>query len=160
MSANSPTTASARRPIAALLAHVLAEESQLSATTRNYLWHVPGSPLQSLKRLFAEQGRQIDRWINDLSARLGALGAACTGVTADAAAAETDDATVGVPAILERHEAIAAELREAVEALRNRDPDGDAVMLLSGLLEFHETSAWMLRLLLESPERSRIVPRK
>jgi starvation-inducible DNA-binding protein len=148
----------ARTTVGSILEKVLVHESRLAASTHAYLWRVRGSPLQSIKRLFAEQGRQIDRWLGEITTCARAVGVAAVtpedkndtveGVTAPRAAAAE---------LLARHEAIIRELRAALDAVSERDPEGDTATLLNGLLDFHETSAWMLRLLLESPEQSRVV---
>ncbi len=160
MNSNTPTPASKpRSTVRAVLESVLAQETHLAAVTRECSWRVRGSPLQSVKRLFAEQARQIDGWLTDLLACASALGVATRPAPLPAVEVASNAApgTGGAVAeMLARHEAAVAELREAVAALRHRDPNGEAVLLLNGLLEFHETSAWMLRLVLESPDQRRM----
>lgn len=145
-----------RRTVRAVLESVLEQETHLAALTREYSWKVRGAPLQSVKRLFAEQARQIEGWVGDLFACAKAVGvAAAPAMPREAAPVETAAASGGaVEEMLAHHERAVAELRQAVEALSQRDPHGEAVLLLNGLLEFHETSAWMLRTLLASPERA------
>lgn len=139
--------------LAAVFSRVVARESQLAAATAAYAWRVPGSPLLSVRRLFAEQGRQMQWWLSEIGSRAAALGVALKPAPGAGGAEAADNA---ITSILAQHEAVAEELRATLEELRARDPESDAVVLLDGLLEFHETSAWMLRLLLESPERSRM----
>jgi DNA-binding ferritin-like protein len=133
----------------------------LAATAHAFEWRVRGSPLQSIKRLFAEQSRQIDRWLGDVSQCAERVGVAAAAVAeAERAIERIDSGTaprIAAAELLDRHEALAAELRAAVKVLAERDPNNDAIPVLDGLLDFHETSAWMLRLLLETPERSRLV---
>jgi DNA-binding ferritin-like protein len=160
MNSDSPTlVAKARQTIASLIEHVLWEETRLAATARQFAWRVHGAPAQSLKRLFVEQGRQIERWLSDFAARLHAVGAAC--VSSGDGAGDGAEAPLAprsaTLALLEQHERLIAEVRAAHEAIAQKDPDGDAALLIAGLLEFHETSAWMLRLLLEAPERARVL---
>lgn len=152
---------STRAGIGAVLERVLLHESQLAASTREFMSRVRGSPMQSIKRLFAEQGRQIDRWVDEVGMCVRAIGGAVACATKGSAVDHDEfDPTapgVAVTSLLRRHEKAIRELRPVVEMLRTRDPNGDAASVLAGLLEFHETTAWMLRLLLESPERARVM---
>ena len=159
MSSDTPTFAGkARATLGAILMEVLREESQLAASLHRYAWRVRGSPLLSIKRLFAEQERQIDRWVTELGSRAQGIGLAALTPAAEGPEGEAPASPRAIVAeLLARHEAIIRELRSAVAAVAERDPDGDTATVLNGLLEFHETSAWMLRLLLESPERARVV---
>jgi DNA-binding ferritin-like protein len=161
MSTGSTTTAAPRSTIGAILQKVLSHESGLAATAHAFEWRVRGSPLQSIKRLFAEQSRQIDRWLGDVSQCAQRVGIAAAAVAQAERRIEAIDSgtapRVAASELLQRHEALAHELRASIDLLAERDPNNDAVPVLDGLLDFHETSAWMLRLLLETPERSRLV---
>ena len=157
MSLNSTIADKARFSLRTILENVFVQESRLAATTQGYAWRVRGSPLKSIRRLFAEQGRQVDRWVGEINKVVRAFGISTKADSIiEANGGDTAAPRDAVQELLARHEAIIAELRGAVEVLNERDPHGDAAALLGGLLEFHETSAWMLRLLLESPERARL----
>lgn len=137
-----PSRFTGRSPLSTVLERLLAEESRLAAVTRTYAWRVRGAPMASLNRLFAEQGRQIDQWMSDLADRAGDFGVA---LRRRPAAAGARARPAGISELVAGHEAIASELRETVRDLDAREPDGDAAFLLRGLLEFHETTLWMLR---------------
>jgi starvation-inducible DNA-binding protein len=160
---NSETSHSAAKPragLSAILEAVLRHESALAASLHDYEWRVRGSPLLSVKRLFAEQGRQIDRWVNELARSAGGLSAVTGGTVArsgEPLAADPAAPRVAVADLLARHEAAISELRVALDTVARSQPDGEPALLLSGVLEFHETAAWMLRLLLDSPARARMV---
>ena len=141
-----------------LLENVLVQESRLAATTREYVCRIRGSSVLSLRRLFTEQVRQLDRWLGRIAERVRGVVATQPAVTPTEAGSPGNDAAPreAVNALLARHEVIIVELRAAVEAVGDRGGD-EVAALLSQLLEFHETSAWMLRLLLESPERARVI---
>jgi DNA-binding ferritin-like protein len=161
MSTGSPASAKTRTTIGSILQIVLTHESRLAATAHEFEWRVQGSPLQSIKRLFAEQSRQIDRWLNDVSECARTLGVREAARELSGEDANSPDSGTAPRAaareLLLRHETIACELRGALDGAHDREANNDAAMLLGGLLEFHETSAWILRLLLESPERARVV---
>src|SRR5215212_2509340 len=77
MQSNSPIgiTDKARTSIARLLNHVLKEECFLLATTRDYRGSVTGPHLYSLHRLFDEQRRQLEQWLERVIERAKLLGA-------------------------------------------------------------------------------------
>lgn len=156
---SSHLTDKARELLGSVLKHVLVEESQLAAATQRYVWRVRGSPMLSLSRLVTEQGRQIERWVGELATQARTLGVGIGALRVSTATADTDASASPPPArsavaeLLTLHEGIASRLRSDVEALRERTGDtAPTLAVLTGLLEFHETTAWMLRLLLETPE--------
>lgn len=146
--------------VAALLEQVLTHESALAAATRDYVWRVRGSPLQSLKRLFTEQGRQIEHWLMALSEQAAAIGLESRDAqppeSTEPSSAPVAEGRRAVTELLSRHEGLARELDEALETLRRREMERTIEPVLTQLRDFHETSAWMLRLLLQSPEPARL----
>src|SRR6187549_2758610 len=62
----------ARAAVASILNHALAEELLLSSTTRDFSGTVPN--FHSLHRLFADQYRQLERWVDRLASCTWALG--------------------------------------------------------------------------------------
>jgi len=141
-----------------ILDQVLVGECSLWATTRDYRWNVSGPNLHSLHCLFDEQRRQLDFWLRKLLE--------CTRVSGLATPRELDlsgrEAGAGaslsrlephrmVGDLMARHERLARLLHADLAAL------GDRVMaeVLTWLREFHETSAWMLRILHDGPETAR-----
>ena len=148
-------TGKARDTLARILDHLLADECSLSATTRDYRWRVTGPNLYSLHRLFEEQRRQLDFWLDQLIERTRAVGLALTNGgernAPPSAAAEGLEPRGMIGDLLGRHEEMARMLRQDIERLG----DPATAQLLTRLLEFHETSAWMLRMLHDGPMASR-----
>lgn len=149
-------TRKARDTLARALNHILADEGSLSALTRDYRWRITRPHLYSLHRLFDEQRRQLDFWVDQVCARLRATGLAVIGDWR----APPDRASSGAPRteprsligdLLARHEAMARALRRDLAEL----VDPVTAQLLTRLIEFHETSAWMLRMLHDGPEVAR-----
>ena len=144
----------ARASLARILDHVLKEECFLLAKTQDYRGHVTGPNLYSLHRLFDEQRRQLDYWLERLIEQAKAIGSSKRGAAAQKPASSEAETTsgAGLPArtmigdLLTRHERIARQLRDDLERLA--DP-GTADLLLA-LVEFHETTAWMLRVVKNS----------
>ena len=148
-------TGKARETLARIIDHVLKDECSLSATTLDYRWKLTGPNLYSLHRLFDEQRRQLDFWLEKLiertkSAGLGVLGRVEIPPAAPAASNSGLPPRTLIGDLLMRHEEMAQRLRADIDAL----PDPATAELLTQLLEFHETSAWMLRMLHDGPDRA------
>lgn len=133
----------------------------LSETMRNYLARVTGPNFHSLFRLFGDQRRQVDRWLGEITARARAISSvAWVGVEEIAQSAK--DAVAAPKAVPPRnmvgellalHEGIAARLRAELAGCAG---DSATIDLLGRVVDFHETAAWMLRMVLQG----RDVPNK
>lgn len=138
-------TGKARETLAKILDHLLKDECSLSATTREYRWNVTGPNLYSLHRVFDEQRRQLDYWLDRVAERARAAGfpaGAPREEVASISGAGLPPRTM-IEDLMARHEALAQQLRADIERLG----DPATAELLTRLLEFHETTAWMLRML-------------
>ena len=143
---------------------LLADESVLYATTRDYHWNVTGPDFRSLHREFEEQYEQIAHWIDDVAERARAIGAGARGNWADLtkSARSSADAGIGLSAdhmlaeLLALHEDLVLQLRGDAEACTTRFKDIGTADFLTGLLEQHEKTAWMLRSQLETEEEEAI----
>lgn len=138
-------TGKARETLAKIIDHVLRDECSLSATTRDYRWNVTGPNLYSLHRLFDEQRRQLDYWLDRVIERARAVGFAGPirrEIEPPASGAGLPPRTM-IGDLLERHETLARQLRDDIERLA----DPATAEVLQRLVEFHETTAWMLRML-------------
>lgn len=141
-----------REQVLRLLGHALEEEVTLSATMRGILGRVTGAPFHSVYRLLGDQCRQIDQWLTEIGDRARAFGAA-TPVEATPApvsvASEGELSRHTLGELLALHEGIAGRLRAD---LATSAADAATSSLLGRLVDFHETTAWMLRMLLDGPE--------
>jgi len=149
-----------RLEVGQMLNLLLADESVLYATTRDYHWNVTGPDFRSLHREFEEQYEQIAHWIDDVAERARAIGAGARGNWADLAEAARLSADPGIdlPAehmlaeLLALHEDLIVQLRTDSEACATRYQDAGTADFLTGLMEQHEKTAWMLRAQLETEE--------
>ena len=145
----------ARQNLAAILNHALEEEVVLSTTMRRFLGRVTGPNFYSLYRLFGDQCRQIDRWLTEITDRAKSLGAVARAGAAEFTTAAAPGAGGQLPArnmvgeLLALHEGIAQRLRADLAACTTAQATAD---FLARLVEFHETTAWMLRMVLDGPE--------
>jgi len=147
-------TGKARASLVRILDHVLKEECFLLATTQDYRWNVTGPNLYSLHRLFDEQRHQLDYWLDRVIERAKSIGLSKRSVEKEAKRTEATKPGARLPArsmirdLLARHERIARHLRDDIARL----PDRATAELLQRLLEFHETTAWMLRMVHNGPD--------
>jgi starvation-inducible DNA-binding protein len=142
----------ARSNVAAILTHALAEELLLSSTTRDFYANFP--TFHSLHKLFAEQYRQLERWLDQLANRTWSMGAAAQGKMAELVGARcvnlserTSERTM-VGELLSLHEELAKRLEDDVQKCTQQLGDPATAAILRQLVEFHETTAWMLRTVL------------
>ena len=145
---NTRVTGQTRESLTRILDLVLKEEVFLLTTMREYRVSVTGPNLYSLRRLFDEQRHQLDYWLERVIERTKLIGGAKKASKVRQKKAEPElKLEANVPArsmigdLLTRHERMARRLREDIERL----PDAATADLLLRLVEFHETTAWMLR---------------
>jgi starvation-inducible DNA-binding protein len=147
--------AMARETLGRILENVLADECSLWRATREYRGNVCGPNLHSLHCLFDEQRRQLDFWLRKLLERTRGSGLvpecaldASDSKEADAASGLSLEPRRMVGDLLARHEKLARLLCADVAAVGDRA----LAEVLTRLREFHETSAWMLRILHDGPQ--------
>ena len=143
----------ARANVASILTHALAEELLLSSTTREFYVNVP--TFHSLHRLFADQYRQLEQWLDQLAQRTWSLGSAAHGPMEELASArcvhlrEWRPERTMIGELLGLHEELAKRLQDDVRKCSHQLGDPGTAEILRRLVEFHETTAWMLRMVLE-----------
>src|SRR4051812_25365820 len=94
---NSGITGRARDTFAKIIDHVLRDECSLAATTRDYRWNVTGPNLYSLHRLFDEQRKQLEFWLDQVVKCAQSVGVGSKLPVAEVArAAETASTASGV----------------------------------------------------------------
>jgi len=150
----------ARLEVGQMLNLILADESVLYATTRDYHWNVTGGNFRSLHLQFEEQYTQIAGWIDEVAERARSIGCGARGNWADLtkAARCSADPGIGLPAehmlseLLALHEEMIVQLRTDSEACGATFKDAGTADFLTGLMERHEKAAWMLRAQLETEE--------
>ena len=144
-----------RESLTRILDLVLKEEVFLLATMREYRGSVTGPNHYSLQRLFDEQRHQLGYWLDRVIERTKLIGGVKKAAKVRLKNAEPElKVGANVPArsmlgdLQSRHERMARRLREDIERL----PDAATAELLWRLVEFHETTAWMLRVVHSGPD--------
>jgi len=143
--------ASGRSAVAESLARLLGDTYVLQTKTQGYHWNVTGPSFHALHLLFGAQYDALSAAVDELAERLRALGhAAPVSLAALLKLASITEET-GVPAwqdmvrhLLEGHEA-AIQTARAVLAAGQEAKDDGTVDLVTGRIQDHEMTAWMLR---------------
>jgi starvation-inducible DNA-binding protein len=138
-------------PVADALGAVLADSFRLYVTTHGFHWNVQGPRFPTLHAMFEDQYRALWTALDEIAERIRALGHPAPGsVGAFAAAGTLPDhdgaltATAMLRALLDGHEALAAQCRAAL-ARPEVAADSASADLLTERQAAHEKAAWMLR---------------
>jgi starvation-inducible DNA-binding protein len=141
-----------RQAVVNILNTLLSDEFVLYAKTRNYHWNVTGPQFHDFHKFFEAQYEELDEVIDEVAERARALGGAeflkQTRLAEEDAAAV--DAKGMVASLLNDHEAIVRSLRKDLETCNSKHHDAGTSDFLTGLMEKHEKTAWMLRATAES----------
>ena len=134
------------------LCKTLADTVVLNTKTRNAHWNVTGPHFNHLHKLFEAQYADLAESIDEIAERIRALGAVAPGSLEEFSKlarlkeikGREEDGKFWISALLADHEAVVRGLREDVD---ETDKLGDAATsdFLTGLMEAHEKTAWMLR---------------
>jgi len=143
-----------------LLNQLLADEYVLYATTHDYHWNVTGPNFEGLHLLFETQYGQVHQLLDDVAERARAIGVGARGNWGELTKAARISAKPGeglsaeqmLMELLALHEGFAVQLRKDA-GHATRFGDIGTADFLTGLLEQHEKTAWMLRSHLQAAEK-------
>ncbi len=139
--------------VVAILNKLHADEFTLYVKTRNYHWNVTGAHFYDLHKFFESQYETLDEIIDEVAERVRSLGGVSLGSMSEfikltrikEQPGQFLQAQTMIQNLLENHEAIVRFLREDVETCANKHKDAGTSDFLTGLMEQHEKTAWMLR---------------
>jgi starvation-inducible DNA-binding protein len=142
-----------REKVIDILNTLLADEFLLYTKTRNYHWNVTGPQFNDLHKFFEAQYEALDDVVDAVAERVRALGGRAFGTLEEfRASARLGEKPGTVPAardmlasLLGDHEMLVRAVRGDVDAVTDRYHDVGTADFLTGLLEQHEKTAWMLR---------------
>lgn len=139
--------------VAHSLSKILADEFVLYTKTRKAHWNVEGPDFYNKHKFFEEQYNQLADIIDEVAERIRKLGhyapatlkqyLELTHLTEDDRG--KNDATTYIRALLADHESILIHLRENINNYATALKDAGTSDYITGLMETHETMAWMLR---------------
>jgi starvation-inducible DNA-binding protein len=136
-----------------LLSTILADEMTLYIKTRKFHWNVTGGSFMELHKLFQAQYTELEETIDQVAERIGKLGGKTIGTMQEyidnTRLIESPNVYPSqkemLKELLDDHEAIIAELRNDIEVCDAKNKDAGTTDFLTGVMEQHETSAWVLR---------------
>ena len=145
-----------REAVTEILTKALADEYVLYTKTRSYHWNVVGPHFNDLHKFFEEQYDQTAEDIDEIAERIRALGSKTVSTMTEFLQqtrleehpGKYPDSKSMVANLVSDHETIIRELRQDIVSC-NKHNDVGTEDFLTGMLEKHEKTAWMLRSVLE-----------
>ena len=138
---------------AELLSTILADEMTLYIKTRKFHWNVSGESFMELHKLYENQYKQLEESIDQIAERIGKLGQKTIGTMHEflslTSIKEHPDQNLSskgtLGELLKDHETVIIKLRKGVASSMDEYKDAGTADFLTGLMEQHETMAWVLR---------------
>ncbi len=136
-----------------ILATILSNEMTLYVKTRKAHWNVTGESFMELHKLFQNHYQQLEESIDEIAERIGKLGHKTIGTMSEFSKLATIKEYPGkyasskdmIKELLKDHETVIVELRKNIEDCAKKNNDVGTADYLTGLMEQHETIAWILR---------------
>lgn len=136
-----------------LLSVVLSDEMTLYVKTRKFHWNVAGESFMELHKLFEEQYNELEQTIDLVAERIGKLGGKAIGTMSEfiklSRIKENPNKYPNQKAMLTElltdHEILITELRKDIDKSAEENHDAGTADLLTGIIQQHETAAWVLR---------------
>jgi starvation-inducible DNA-binding protein len=132
------------------LSRILGRTFRLYVQTHGYHWNVEGPEFRQLHGLFEEQYQDLWNALDPIAERIRSLGAYAPGSIAElmklagGEAAPAQSAASMVDGLIEAHDALAADLREAIATAQDAG-DEPSVGMLTDRLQWHEQQLWMMK---------------
>ncbi|MBK7442389.1 MAG: DNA starvation/stationary phase protection protein [Chitinophagales bacterium] len=136
-----------------LLTKLLADEMMLYIKTRKFHWNVTGESFMELHKLYEQQYKQLESTIDEIAERIGKLGEKTIGTmkefeklsTIKESPGEYPETKKAIAELLHDHETLIIQLRKDVEEIADNTKDAGTADFMTGIMEEHETTAWILR---------------
>jgi starvation-inducible DNA-binding protein len=141
------------KEVATILNSLLADEYVLYTKTRNAHWNVEGKSFMELHKLFEGQYEALATIVDDIAERVRSLGHFALGSLKNFLSVtrlledmeDFSDSFHIIQTLLEDHETIIRILRNNIITISEDSKDFGTIDFLTGLMEQHEKTAWMLR---------------
>lgn len=139
--------------VTAALTTVLADEMVLYVKTRKFHWNISGESFMELHKLLEKHYDQLEESIDAVAERINKLGAKTIGTMGEflketsikEAPGKYPSSKEMIRELLKDHETIIQNLRKYVDDCSEKYKDAGTADFLTGLMEQHETIAWVLR---------------
>jgi starvation-inducible DNA-binding protein len=157
MEPNIDIAASDRAGTIKILNTLLADEYVLYTKSRNYHWNVVSPRFNDLHKFFQAQYEQLGEIVDDVAERVRFLGGQSAGTLREfldltrlkESPGRHPEAQEMIADLLADHEAVIRALRSDLVTADEKYKDIGTNDFLTGLLQSHEKTAWMLRSFLE-----------
>lgn len=135
-----------------LLSVVLSDEMTLYVKTRKFHWNVAGQSFMELHKLFEAHYSELELIIDNVAERIGKLGGKTIGTMNEFSALtrimehpnKYPVQNAMLTELLNDHKTLIYELRKDIDICSNDCHDAGTADLLTGILQQHETIAWIL----------------
>lgn len=139
--------------ISQILSHILADEFVLYTKTRNAHWNLEGPNFHSMHVLFESQYNEIAEIVDEVAERIRMVGHYAPATLKQflelthlsEQIREKNDSNGFIKELLSDHEAIITNIRMRINRSAEQLKDSGTSDYLTGLIEYHEKVAWMLR---------------
>jgi starvation-inducible DNA-binding protein len=136
-----------------LLSIVLSDEMALYVKTRKFHWNISGQSFMELHKLFEDHYKQLEVIIDEVAERIGKLGGKTIGTMEEFSKLSRIKESPGkypvqktmLSELLADHELLISEIRKDIDTSDEENHDTGTADLLTGILQQHETIAWILR---------------
>ena len=135
-----------------ILTKVLADQVTLYTKTRKFHWNVSGDSFMELHKLFQAQYTELEEVIDEVAERINKLGGKTIGTLKEFSALTSIKESSTYPSqkemikeLLGDHEMLIMQLRDDIDTCAETHKDAGTADFLTGLMEQHETIAWILR---------------
>jgi starvation-inducible DNA-binding protein len=138
---------------ALMLSAVLSNEMLLYIKTRKSHWNVTGESFMELHKLFESQYKELEESIDEIAERIGKLGEKTIGTVSEFSKLSAIKEHPGkyltskemLLELLKDHESVIILLRKDIADCVEKNKDSGTADYLTGLMEQHETTSWILR---------------
>jgi starvation-inducible DNA-binding protein len=146
-----------RAGVVKILNALLSDEYLLYTKTRNYHWNVTGPQFHDLHKFFEEQYTELNEIVDEVAERGRSLDGWAFGTMNEFSQhsrlkehpGHYPQAREMIANLLGDHEAVIRQLRKDLETCDDQYHDMGTNDFLTGLMEQHEKTAWMLRAFLQ-----------
>jgi starvation-inducible DNA-binding protein len=137
----------------ALLSTILSDEMTLYVKTRKFHWNVAGESFMELHKLFQSQYTALEEVIDLVAERINKLGGKTIGTMKEFTKFSRlkehpevyPDQKDMIIELLANHELLITHLRKDIDTCAEKNKDAGTTDFLTGIMEQHETTAWILR---------------
>ncbi len=132
---------------------ILSDEMTLYVKTRKFHWNVSGQSFMELHKLFEGQYTQLEETIDLVAERINKLGGKTIGTMKEFLHHTRIKESPGqyptqkemMKELLDDHETLIVHLRKDIDECAEKNKDAGTTDFLTGVMEQHETTAWILR---------------